>query len=182
MDYFGGRQKVRYWCQDETRLGLKTLTGRKLTLKGVKPIGMVGWQRKTFYLYGMVEPLSGDSFFWEFSHLDSRCFQEFLNGFSQAYPDSLHLVQMDQGSFHIANSLEWPDNVIPIFQPAASPELNPIERLWEHIKYHLSWEYCTSLDELRYKVRQVLDSLSAEVIASICGWDYIVSALFSATS
>lgn len=89
---------------------------------------------------------------------------------------------MDRGSFHITNSLQWPDNVIPIFQPSASPELNPIERLWEHIKSHLSWEYCTSLDELRHKVRQVLNSLSPKVIASICGWDYIVSALLSATS
>jgi hypothetical protein len=44
VDYLGGQQRVRYWCQDETRLGLKTLTGRKLTLKGVKPIGIVGWQ------------------------------------------------------------------------------------------------------------------------------------------
>ncbi|MBE8968270.1 hypothetical protein IQ277_19215 [Nostocales cyanobacterium LEGE 12452] len=35
--------------------------------------------------------------------------------------------------------LKWPDNVISIFQPTNSPELNPIEGLWEHIKYKLSW-------------------------------------------
>ncbi|MBG1261477.1 transposase [Nostoc commune] len=37
------------------------------------------------------------------------------------------------------------------FQPPNSPELNPIERLWEHIKYELSWEHCTTLDQLRQK-------------------------------
>lgn len=175
-------QSVHYWCEDETGLGLKTLTGKIITLRGVKPQGIVGWSRDNFYLYGVVEPLSGESFFWEFSHLDHFCFQQFLNLFSQAYGDRLNLIQMDNGSFHKSLDLKWPDNIIPIFQPPSSPELNPIERLWEHIKSQLSWEYCTSLDQLRAKLKQVLNSISSEAIASICGWDYIISALFSATS
>lgn len=130
----------------------------------------------------MVEPLSGDSFFWEFSHLDYKCFQDFLNLFSQAYPNNLNFIQMDNGSFHKSSLLKWPENIIPIFQPAYSPELNPIERLWEYIKQALSWEYCTSLDELRKKLKQVLDSISPQAIASLCGWDYITTALLSATS
>jgi transposase len=89
---------------------------------------------------------------------------------------------MDNGSFHKSQDFNWPDNIIPIFQPAYSPELNPIERLWEYIKSKLAWEYCDSLTQLRTKLKQVLDSLGHEMIASICGWDYIISALFSATS
>ncbi len=54
--YLGTGQTVRYWCQDESRLGLKTLTGRQITLSGVKPLGIVGWRRENFYLYGAVEP------------------------------------------------------------------------------------------------------------------------------
>lgn len=178
----GTNKSVRYWCSDESRLGLKTITGRTITLKGIKPNGIVGWQRQNFYLYGAVEPATGNSFFWEFSHLDSTCFQKFLELFSEKYPDELNLVQMDNGSFHKSLNLTWPDNVIPIFQPANSPELNPIERLWEYIKYELSWEYCTNLDWLREKLRQVLDSIAPEAIASICGWDFIIKALLSATS
>jgi len=34
---------VRFFCGDETRLGLKTLGGRKITAKGVKPLGTVQW-------------------------------------------------------------------------------------------------------------------------------------------
>ncbi len=114
--------------------------------------------------------------------MDSTCFQDFLNLFSKTYSEVLNLVQMDNGSFHKSLDLRWPDNVIPIFQPPNSPELNPIERLWEHIKYKLSWEHCTTLDQLRQQLKQVLDSFSNEAIASICGWDYITSALLSATS
>jgi hypothetical protein len=182
LRYLGDSRPVRYWCCDESRLGLKTITGRTITLPGVKPCGIVGWHRKNFYLYGLVEPATGDSFFWEFSHLDGVCFQDFLDLFAQEYSNTLNLIQMDNGSFHKSNHLKWPDNVIPIFQPPNSPELNPIERLWEHIKYQLTWEHCTNLDELRMKLKQVLNSLSPDAIASLCGWDYIISALLSATS
>lgn len=74
---------IRFWCEDETRIGLKTITGRKITHKGVKPVGVHQWQFKATYLYGIIEPLTGESFFWEFSHLNTDCFQIFLNLVSQ---------------------------------------------------------------------------------------------------
>ena len=63
LRYLGTGKQVRYWCQDESRLGLKTITGRTITLKGVKPEGIVGWQRKSFYLYGVVEPATVELLF-----------------------------------------------------------------------------------------------------------------------
>ncbi len=67
QEEFGEGQRLRYMCQDETCLGLKTITGRLITAPGVKPIGLSQWQGDNFYLYGVVEPLSGYSFFYEFS-------------------------------------------------------------------------------------------------------------------
>jgi hypothetical protein len=96
---------VRYWCQDETRLGLKTIQRRKITAKGVKPIGQVQWQREALYLYGMVEPKTGESFFYEFSHLDSACFEVYLQFVSERFPDSLNMIQMDNASAHSANTI-----------------------------------------------------------------------------
>jgi hypothetical protein len=52
-------------------LGLKTELGRLITARGVKPIQAVQWPRQALWLYGIVAPLSGDSFFYEFSHLDA---------------------------------------------------------------------------------------------------------------
>ena len=37
-------QRVRYLCQDETRLGLNTLPGRLITARGVKPMGETQWR------------------------------------------------------------------------------------------------------------------------------------------
>ena len=44
MTVMGLGQKVRFFCGDETRLGLKTISGRKITARGIKPIGKVQWQ------------------------------------------------------------------------------------------------------------------------------------------
>ncbi len=37
-------QNIRYFALDESRFGLKTIAGRRITLKGVKPIGELQWQ------------------------------------------------------------------------------------------------------------------------------------------
>lgn len=46
----GSQTKIRFLCEDETRIGLKTISGRKITAKGVKPYGKVQWKFKATYL------------------------------------------------------------------------------------------------------------------------------------
>ncbi|HJW29564.1 MAG TPA: transposase [Saprospiraceae bacterium] len=130
----GERRPVRYWSQDESRLGLKTITRRLLTLPGVKPVGSIQWKFEAFYLYGAVEPLTGASFFLEFSHLDSVCFQAFLNEFSKTYTTSLNSLQLDNGSPHLGKKLIILENLMLLFQPAYSPKVNPIERVCNRLK------------------------------------------------
>ena len=124
-----------------------------------------------------MEPLTGSSFFLEFSHLDSVCFQAFLNEFSKTYGNSLNILQLDNGSPHLAKHLVIPDNVILLFQPAYSPDVNPIERLWQYLKEKLSWLPVGTLDELRRERNAVLNLLTPECIASPTGYDFILSAL-----
>lgn len=168
---------LRYWSQDESRFGLKTITRRVLTALGIKPVGPVQWNFQSFYLYGVVEPLSGESFFLEFSHLDAKCFQLFLDEFSKAFPDSLNVIQLDNGRFHSAKSLVIPDNIVLLFQPPYSPDTNPIERVWRFMKDKLCWMALKNLDELREKVDEILQSLSPSQVASLTGFDFILSAL-----
>lgn len=70
-----------------------------------------------------------------------------------------------------------PQNIILLFQPAHTPQVNPIERLWEELKKDLSWELFDKLDELKIAVRQILNQLTDQVVASITGWDFILEAL-----
>ena len=70
-----------------------------------------------------------------------------------------------------------PDNVILLFQPSYSPDVNPIERVWQYLKEKLSWLTVETLDELRKEMDVILNSLTAECIASLTGYDFIISAL-----
>lgn len=173
----GWPQKVRFFCGDETRLGLKTLGGRQITTKGVKPIGQVQWRFQATYLYGIVEPQTGKHLFWEFSHLNTDCFELFLNLVSQQFAESVLIIQLDNGAFHKAKGLQVPQNMILLFQPAHCPELNPIEQVWQYLKRRLRWKLPANLEELRQLLKTQLEEMTPEVIASITGWQYILEAL-----
>jgi hypothetical protein len=173
---------IRYFAQDESRFGLKTLIGRLITACGIKPIGQWQWLFKAFWLYGAVEPATGESFFLQFSHVDTVCYQAFLDAFSKAYSDSLNILQVDNGRFHTSSDLVVPENVILLFQPAYCPELNPIERLWEHLKADLKWASFKTLEQLQSKVDQLLTQLTSKVIASITGYSFILDALSTLNS
>ena len=155
---------MRYFCQDESRWGLLTRSGRVITLKGVKPEGVYHWGRKTFWLYGLVEPLTGERYFDCFDTLNAEHFGQFIHQFSARYSDSVIVMQVDQAGAHLADELDWPENIIPICQPAFCPELNPIERLWQHLKSHIKWESFPNLKALRQRVQGLIDDLSDSLV------------------
>ena len=148
-----------------------------ITAYGTKPVGLYQWLFKYLWLYGLVEPLTGDSFFYEFSHLDTACFEKFLELFSQAYPHEIHLIQLDNGRAHLGLDLSIPDNVILLFQPPYCPEVNPIERFWQEIKKILKNKVFDSLDFLRKTLGNILAQFSKTQVASITGYDFILEAL-----
>jgi hypothetical protein len=170
-------KSVRYWCEDESRFTLHTIGGRKITATGVKPVAAVQWDTSGYDLYGLVEPYSGENFFYEFSHMDSACFQIYLREFARCYPEDLHIIQLDNGPLHTAKKLEVPANIVLLFQPSHSPQLNPIERLWEYLKGQLKWEVFKDLKQLHSPVSELLKNLEPEVITSLTGWAYILDAL-----
>jgi hypothetical protein len=96
------RLQALYWLksgQVSTRLELSSLLGRgESTLYR----WLQRWPRDALWLYGAVEPLTGQSFFYRFSHLDAVCFELFLQEFGAAFGDTMNLLQMDQAGAHVA--------------------------------------------------------------------------------
>lgn len=163
-------------------MGLKTLTGKVITRRGVKPVVPVQWGRENFWIYGAVEPLTGAHYYEEFEHLNHEHFQSFLDGFSEFLAGDYAILQMDQAGAHLTNQVTWPENIIPLEQPAHSPELNPIERVWQAIKRHLNGEIFASLDALRLRLQAILDEMTLEETMNLAGYDFILEALFYAAS
>ena len=173
---------VRYLCQDETRVGLKTLTGKVITASGVKPTVEVKWQRDNFWIYGAIEPLTGKHFQSEYPKLNGDYFQQFLDWLSQQLGGDYAILQIDQAPAHTSSAIRWPENIIPLLQPSHSPELNPIERLWQFLKKLLKNELFSSLQNLRDRIQQLFDQLTFEQVMSVSSYNFILEALFYAAS
>lgn len=171
---------LRYLAQDETRIGLKTETKRVITSRGVKPKAKVQWPRAAFWVYGVVEPFNGWHFEQEYAKLNSENFQAFLNALSAELGATVAVMQLDRAPAHRAQAVEWPENIIPIFQPPHCPELNAIERFWQFLKGLWKGENFASLDALKQRVNQELSQLSSCQIQSLTSFDFILDALLQA--
>jgi hypothetical protein len=127
-----------------------------------------------------VEPTTGDAFWWELPRLDTDCFTGLLQQFGQHYATSLHIVFLDQAPAHVAQRVQIPENVILVWFPAYSPELNPVERLWEDLKRQidvLNGQVRSSLRALQEHVADLVQRYSPETIASLTGYAYLVEAV-----
>jgi transposase len=107
--------------------------------------------------------------------LDVACVQAFLHEFARSYPESLNLLVWDGAPAHTAHALIVPSNVVLIQLPAYSPELNPIERLWQDLRYRLGSELPPSLHALREKTAALIRAYSPEQLASLCGYSYLLT-------
>jgi transposase len=165
------------FSQDESRLGLLTIRRRRLTARGVQPVGRVQHVFQWFYVYGAVEPTSGDRFFLELPYLNADNFQIFIDLFAQAFPDSLNLLLLDNSGAHTAQRLTLPENVRLVFLPPYCPELNPIERVWRDLKDALAWLQFPKLEGQQDYVAMLLRAYEAATLQSLTGYPYLIEAI-----
>jgi transposase len=168
---------VRVFCQDESRFGLLTVRRRRLTARGVQPIGTIQHIFEWFYVYGAVAPTSGEHFFLELPYLNADNFQIFVDAFAQAFGDSLNILVLDKSGGHTAQRLKLPDNVCLVFLPPYCPELNPIERLWRDLKDDLAWQQFSDGALQQEAVADLLRAYDAPTIQSLTGYTYLVDAI-----
>ena len=84
----------------------------------------------------------------------------------------------DSGAFHKAKKLVVPDNITLLFLPSYAPEINPIERLWQDIKEQITFPLFEKLSDLRDAVADILKGYSAQAIASLTAYRYLVEAVY----
>jgi transposase len=156
---------------DESRFGLHSIQRRCLTARGVKPIVPYQHRFKNFYLFGAYSPASGDHFTLELPYCNTDCFQVWLDNFAEHRPEEFKVIILDNGAFHKAKSLEIPPNMALLFLPPYSPELNPAEMIWRHIKDKLSNHAFPTLEDLSDRLAQLIRQLTPQTIQSITGWE-----------
>jgi transposase len=164
--------------QDESRFGLFTRNGKALTAKGVKPICKYHNIYKSTYIFGAFSPINGDNLVMELPNCNGENFQIFLNELSEKNGQELKIVVLDNGAFHKGKSLVIPQNIVLIFLPPYSPELNPAELVWLNMKRRITNVIIKTMDELKIKLDQIVKELITEsFIMKLCSFDYFFNKL-----
>ena len=168
---------VEVWAYDESRLGLHTIRRRRITARGTKPVGQLQQRFANCYLYGAIAPASGDGYFLGLPKFNAAHFQRFLDEFAQARPDTYNVLLLDNSRCHTAQELRIPENIVLLFQEPYAPELNPAERVWEHLKTALAWRCFASLEELQAEIVRLVTAYDTATLQSLTAYPYIMHAL-----
>lgn len=92
---------------------------------------------------------------------------------SKEKPRELKIMVLDNGAFHKAKKLSIPNNIVLIFLPPYSPELNPSEKIWAKFKRSFTNKWFSSLEHVEDFISAELNSITTKEIISICSFSYI---------
>jgi len=170
--------------QDEARFGRISSLRNCWAPPGVRPSVPCQMVREYTFAYAAVSPMDGVLDSLVLPLVNAQAMSLFLTEVSQRHPDDFILMVMDKAGWHQAKEVSIPDNMRIIFLPPYSPNLNPVEHLWEEIRE--KWfpnKVFKSLDAVEGVLVQALASLerSPEKVASITGFDWIKRIILNAT-
>lgn len=168
--------KVRLMFQDEAGFGRINKPKYCWCEKGIRPEAPCHHIREYRYVYGAVEPKTGDDFFLICPKCNTACMNVFLEGLSKQYPDDTIVLICDGASWHSSDALVIPDNIKILYLPPYTPELNPIEQIWEELREKGFHNECfNSLDDVIDRLCLTIKNLTKSTIKSITGRDWILS-------
>lgn len=90
--------------------------------------------REYFYVYSAVCPMSGEMTSLILPYASTEMMNIFLDQVSKDFSDYFIVMQTDQAGWHKSKDLKMPENIRLLYQPAYSPELNPVEHIWDELK------------------------------------------------
>ena len=131
-----GRDKeIEIWFQDEARVGQKNKITRRWAKRGSRPSAPRDQRTRSAWLFGAICPREGKAAGLVLPRCNSKAMSLHLAEISQAVKKGAHaLVILDQAGWHGAKNLQVPDNITLLPLPPRSPELNPVENIWQFLR------------------------------------------------
>lgn len=162
--------------QDEAGFGRINKPKYCWCVKGIRPSVPCHHIREYRYVYGAVEPKTGESSFLIMPYCNTDCMNVFLEHISNSYPDDIIVLVCDGASWHKSKSLKVPKNVYLLHIPPYTPEMNPIEQIWREIRTQgFKNEVFATLDKVVERLCKTIQNLSPQTIKSITARDWILS-------
>lgn len=162
--------------QDEARFGRITQPRRCWAPKGIRPSLPNQIVRQAIYAFAAVAPKTGQMTSTILPTANTEMMNIFLKQVSQEFADYFIIMQVDRAGWHRSRLLEIPENIRLIFQPPYSPEVNPVEHIWEEVREkHFANTIFSSLDNLQDHLCNALSKLSSQtdLLCSMTYFPYI---------
>ena len=162
--------------QDEAGFGRINKPKYCWCVKGDRPSVPCHHVREYRYVYGAVEPLTGESSFLIMPYCNTVCMNLFLEALSKKYSDDMILLCCDGAAWHKAGALCIPENIELFFIPPYTPEMNPIEQIWKELrKMGFRNEIFATLEKVVDRLCEVICNLTDETVHSITARSWILS-------
>src|SRR3982750_925699 len=126
---------IELWWQDEARVGQKNKIARRWARRGTRPRAPHDQRTSSVYIFGAICPQEGKGAALVLPRCDTQAMSLHLAEVAQAVAPGAHGVMlMDRAGWHRAKALVVPDNLTLVLLPARSPELNPVENIWQFLR------------------------------------------------
>lgn len=126
---------MEVWFQDEARVGQHGTITRMWAERGSRPRALRQLQYEFTYIFGAVCPQRDVSVGLIIDEVGIDAMTEHLKLISeQVITGKIAVIVLDRASWHKSKKLNIFHNIILLPLPPASPELNPVEQVWQHLR------------------------------------------------
>ena len=127
--------EIELWWQDEARIGQKNKLTRRWARRGTRPRAPRDQRTEWAYISGAICPAKGKGAGLVMPWCDTDAMAAHLIEISAAVDPGAHAVLIvDQAGWHLTPKLAIPDNITVLALPPRSPELNPVENVWQFMR------------------------------------------------
>lgn len=119
--------------------------------KGQRPIAWVRRRYQWLYVYALVRPTAGETWWCLLPSVTTEAMSLVLETFARETGiDARHraVIVLDGAGWHRSRDLIVPEGIDLVFLPPASPELQPAERLWPLVDEPVANRTLADLDDL----------------------------------
>jgi putative transposase len=119
-------------------------------------------------------PETGEDFTLSLPYVNTKTMNRFLEEFGTYLNGRKCILVMDQAGWHCSKELQVPPSVDIVHLPPYSPELNPVERLWDWLKRNaIRNRFFDALVEVMDAVDDQVRLFTPELLRSMCVCEYL---------
>jgi hypothetical protein len=155
---------IEIWFQDEARIGQKGTLTRLWARRGTRPRAPRDHRYDWVYLFGAICPMRATGAGLALPFANAEAMDLHLQTISRHVMPGAHaVIVMDGAGYHQRAALNVPKNITILTLPSYSPELNPVENVWQYLRQN-------------HLFIRVFDDYDAILDACCSAWNKLIAA------